>query len=119
MAAPHGVAVPKDNSDMAVLNSLSGLHGKAFDTAYIKQVGLDGHEKAVAAFQTEADGGQNIERLVHPRPVGHLQRREAAYRSRPGRRRARNSRQPLRRTWRKPTGRLNALIRRWRQQASN
>ena len=61
MAAPHGVAVPKDNSDMAVLNSLSGLHGKAFDTAYIKQVGLDGHEKAVAAFQTEADGGQNAD----------------------------------------------------------
>jgi len=51
--APHGVAVPKDNSDMAVLHSLSGLHGKAFDTAYSKQVGLDGHEKAVAAFQTE------------------------------------------------------------------
>jgi predicted outer membrane protein len=61
MAAPHGVAVPKDNSDMAVLNSLSGLHGKALGTAYIKQVGLDGHEKAVAAFQTEADGGQNAD----------------------------------------------------------
>ena len=61
MAAPHGVAVPKDNSDMAVLDALSGLHGKAFDTAYIKQVGLDGHEKAVAAFQTEADGGQNAD----------------------------------------------------------
>jgi putative membrane protein len=61
MAAPHGVAVPKDNSDTAVLNSLSGLHGKAFDTAYIKQVGLAGHEKAVAAFQAEADGGQNAD----------------------------------------------------------
>jgi len=59
MAAPHGVMVPKDNSDTAVLNSLSGLHGKEFDTAYIKQVGLAGHEKAVEAFQTEADGGQN------------------------------------------------------------
>jgi putative membrane protein len=73
MAAPHGVAVPKDNSDMAVLNSLSGLHGKAFDTAYIKQVGLDGHEKAVAAFQTEADGGRNadLKRLLK-RPCQRL-----------------------------------------------
>jgi len=61
MAAPHGVAVPKDNSDTAVLNSLSGLHGKAFDTAYIKQVGLAGHEQAIAAFQKEADGGQNAD----------------------------------------------------------
>jgi len=61
MAAPHGVVVPKDNSDMTVLNSLSGLHGKEFDTAYIKQVGLTGHEKALAAFQTEADGGQNAD----------------------------------------------------------
>jgi putative membrane protein len=57
MAAPRGVAVPKDNSDTAVLNSLSGLHGKA----YIKQIGLAGHEKAVAAFQTEADSGQNAD----------------------------------------------------------
>jgi predicted outer membrane protein len=61
MAAPHGVAVPKDNSDTAVLNSLSGLHGKEFDTTYIRQIGLAGHEKAVAAFQTEADSGQNAD----------------------------------------------------------
>jgi putative membrane protein len=61
MAAPHGVTVPKDNSDMTVLDSLRGLHGKEFDTAYIKQVGLAGHEKAVAAFQKEADGGQNAD----------------------------------------------------------
>jgi putative membrane protein len=59
MAAPHGVAVPKDNSDMTVLNSLSGLHGKQFDSVYIQQVALAGHKKAVAAFQAEADGGQN------------------------------------------------------------
>jgi len=61
MAAPHGLAVPKDNSDVAVLNSLSGLHGKRFDTAYIRQVGLDGHEKAVAAFHAEADGRQSAD----------------------------------------------------------
>jgi putative membrane protein len=59
LAAPHGVAVPKDNSDTAVLDSLKGLSGTAFDQAYIKQVGLEGHQKAVDAFQKEVDGGQN------------------------------------------------------------
>ena len=59
MAAPHDVAVPKDNSDMAVLDSLKGLRGKAFDTVYIQKVGLDGHQKAVAAFTAESNDGQN------------------------------------------------------------
>lgn len=54
MAAPHGMAVPKDNSDTSVLDKLKPLSGKAFDTAYIKTVGIDGHQKAVAAFQKEA-----------------------------------------------------------------
>jgi putative membrane protein len=35
------------------------LHGKQFDSVYIQQVALAGHKKAVAAFQAEADGGQN------------------------------------------------------------
>jgi putative membrane protein len=59
LAAPHGVTVPKDNSDTTVLDSLKGLSGTAFDQAYIKQVGLEGHQKAVETFQKEADGGQN------------------------------------------------------------
>jgi putative membrane protein len=59
MAAPHGVTVPKDNSDMAVLDSLKGLTGPEFDKTYIQQVALDGHKKAVVAFQTEADGGND------------------------------------------------------------
>ncbi|MDR5806346.1 DUF4142 domain-containing protein [Caballeronia sp. LZ001] len=61
MAAPHGVAVPKDNSDTTVLDTLKPLKGKAFDTAYIKTVGIEGHEKAVAAFQKEAQEGQNAD----------------------------------------------------------
>jgi predicted outer membrane protein len=61
MAAPHGVTVPKDNSDTTVLDSLKGLHGKDFDQAYIKQVGVEGHQKAVEAFQKEAEGGQNAD----------------------------------------------------------
>jgi predicted outer membrane protein len=61
MAAPHGVVVPKDNSDPAVLDALKPLKGKAFDAAYIKTVGVEGHQKAVAAFQKEAQEGQNAD----------------------------------------------------------
>jgi putative membrane protein len=60
-AAPHGVAVPKDNSDTAVLDSLKGLKGKEFDDAYIRTVGVEGHTKAVAAFQDEVNSGQNAD----------------------------------------------------------
>lgn len=61
MAMPHGATVPKDDADTTVLDSLKGLKGHAFDKAYIQQVGLDGHKKAVDAFQQEADGGQSAE----------------------------------------------------------
>jgi putative membrane protein len=61
MAAPHGVEVPKDNSDTAVLDSLKNLHGKAFDQAYIQKVGLKGHEDAVNAFKKEISDGQNAD----------------------------------------------------------
>ncbi|HEY2024408.1 DUF4142 domain-containing protein [Paraburkholderia sp.] len=59
MAAPHGVTVPKDNSDTAVLDSLKNLKGKEFDTAYIQKVGLQGHQEAIAAFKKEIADGQN------------------------------------------------------------
>lgn len=59
MAAPSGVVVPKDNSDVQVLDSLKSLKGKQFDDAYIRQVALEGHKKAVAAFSQEAEGGQD------------------------------------------------------------
>lgn len=58
-SAPHDVTLPKDNADPAVLDSLKGLKGKEFDQAYIKQVGVAGHQKAVAAFQDEASNGTN------------------------------------------------------------
>jgi putative membrane protein len=61
MAAPHGVAVPKDDSDTTVLDSLKGLQGKEFDTAYIKSVGVEAHQKAVEAFRKEAENGQNAD----------------------------------------------------------
>jgi predicted outer membrane protein len=61
MAAPHGVEVPKDNSDTTVIDALKPLKGKAFDTMYIQKVGVEGHQKAVAAFQKEAQEGQNAD----------------------------------------------------------
>src|SRR3978361_373615 len=38
MAAPHGVEVPKDNSDTTVLDALKPLKNKEFDQAYIRKV---------------------------------------------------------------------------------
>ncbi|MCC8392257.1 DUF4142 domain-containing protein [Paraburkholderia sp. MMS20-SJTR3] len=61
MAAPHGVTVPKDNSDQAVLDSLKNLKGKDFDTAYIQKVGLQGHEQALTAFKKQISDGQNAD----------------------------------------------------------
>ncbi|WP_429838251.1 DUF4142 domain-containing protein [Burkholderia gladioli] len=58
MAAPHGVEVPKDNSDTAVLDSLRPLHDQEFDRAYIGKVGVEGHREAVDAFRKEAADGQ-------------------------------------------------------------
>lgn len=61
MAAPHGVAVPKDNSDTALLDSLKPLKGADFDKAYIAKVGLEGHKQAIAAFEKEIADGQNAD----------------------------------------------------------
>lgn len=61
MAAPKGVAVPKDNSDTSVLDSLKPLKDKDFDKAYISKVGLEGHKQAVEAFQKEISDGQNAD----------------------------------------------------------
>ncbi|MEK6346688.1 MAG: DUF4142 domain-containing protein [Burkholderia sp.] len=58
MAAPHDVAVPKDNSDTAVLDSLRPLHDQAFDRAYVQKVGVEGHRSAVEVFRQEASQGQ-------------------------------------------------------------
>jgi predicted outer membrane protein len=59
LAVPHGVTVPKDNSDTSVLDELRPLKGKAFDDAYISKIGLKGHEDAIAAFRKQISEGQN------------------------------------------------------------
>jgi len=59
LKAPHGVQVPKDNSDTELIQSLKGQDGDAFDDDYVRKVGLEGHKQAVAAFEKEARDGQN------------------------------------------------------------
>ncbi|MEM5389670.1 DUF4142 domain-containing protein [Paraburkholderia phymatum] len=59
LAVPHDVTVPKDNPDTAMIDSLKGLKGKAFDDAYISRIGLVGHKEAVAAFEKEISDGQD------------------------------------------------------------
>lgn len=81
-AAPHDVMLPKDNVDPAVMDALKGLKGKEFDDAYIKQVGVAGHQKAVMAFQDEVGNGTNMA-LKHgasmglPKIEGHLRMAQA------------------------------------------
>lgn len=61
MAAPHGVTVPKDNSDTSVLDALRPLKGAEFDKAYAQKVGVEGHKDAIQAFQREIADGQNAD----------------------------------------------------------
>jgi predicted outer membrane protein len=61
MAAPHGVQVPKDNSDTSILDSLKPLKGAEFDKAYVEKVGLEGHKQTIAAFKDEIANGQNAD----------------------------------------------------------
>lgn len=58
-AVPRGVTVPKDSADASQLATLRGLKGKEFDEAYIKNVGLKGHEDAIATFKKQIAEGQN------------------------------------------------------------
>lgn len=56
--APHGVVVPKNNSDTALLDSLKPLNGKEFDRAYVQKLGIEAHRQTIAAFEKEAVEGQ-------------------------------------------------------------
>jgi putative membrane protein len=58
MAVPRGTTMPK-GPDEAALDSLKPLKGADFDSAYISKLGVQGHKDALAAFQDEADNGQD------------------------------------------------------------
>ena len=49
------------SADAAVTGSLESLHGADFDKAYIAQVAVEGHRKAVALFSTESKDGNNAQ----------------------------------------------------------
>ncbi|TDN61788.1 DUF4142 domain-containing protein [Paraburkholderia sp. BL10I2N1] len=58
-AIPHGVAVPKDDPDNAVLESVRNLAGGEFDKTYIENVALADEQKSLSAFQAEIASGRN------------------------------------------------------------
>jgi predicted outer membrane protein len=58
-AIPHGVAVPKDDPDNAVLASVRNLRGGEFDKTYIEHVALADQQKALSVFQAEIASGRN------------------------------------------------------------
>jgi putative membrane protein len=47
------------SADASVTGSLETLHGDAFDKAYILQVALAGHQKAITVFSTESMKGND------------------------------------------------------------
>jgi predicted outer membrane protein len=58
-ASPRGVDVPKNDPDVAALDSVKNLRGADFDKAYIEQVALGGGQKTLSAFQAEIASGRN------------------------------------------------------------
>jgi putative membrane protein len=46
-------------ADSALVGKLQGLKGDDFDKAYIEQVAVGGHEKAVELFQKESESGND------------------------------------------------------------
>jgi len=57
-AKRHGITVAP-SADASVTGSLETLHGDAFDKAYIQQVALAGHQKAITVFSTESMKGND------------------------------------------------------------
>jgi putative membrane protein len=56
IAAKKGLKAPPA-ADSAVIGKLQELKGADFDKAYIEQVAVGGHQKAVELFQKESDSG--------------------------------------------------------------
>ncbi|MFD1559923.1 DUF4142 domain-containing protein [Paraburkholderia silviterrae] len=58
-ASPRGVDVPRNDPDMATIDSIKNLRGADFDKAYIEQVALAGQQKTLSAFQAEIASGRD------------------------------------------------------------
>ncbi|MFP3566511.1 DUF4142 domain-containing protein [Paraburkholderia sp. SIMBA_030] len=48
-------------ADSALVGKLQTLKGQAFDQAYVEQVALEGHQKAVDLFQKESESGTDAQ----------------------------------------------------------
>jgi putative membrane protein len=59
IARTHGISAPP-SADSSVIGSLQNLKGEAFDRAYIQQVAVGGHQKAVELFRKESEQGNDV-----------------------------------------------------------
>jgi putative membrane protein len=48
-------------ADSALVGKLQTLKGKEFDQAYVEQIALEGHQKAVDLFQKESESGTDAQ----------------------------------------------------------
>ena len=62
IAASKGVVLPAemDSKHKSAMEKMTSMSGMEFDTAYVKMMVKD-HEKAVALYQKETDGGKDAE----------------------------------------------------------
>ena len=58
IASEKGLGAPP-GADAALLGKLQTLQGADFDQAFVEQVAVGGHRKAVELFQKESQSGQN------------------------------------------------------------
>jgi putative membrane protein len=60
LAAKKGLATTP-SADSALVGKLQTLKGKEFDQAYVEQIGLEAHQKAVDLFQQEGGSGTDAQ----------------------------------------------------------
>ncbi|KMZ13282.1 putative exported protein [Candidatus Burkholderia humilis] len=58
IAKRHGITAPP-SADSSVIGSLQNLKGVDFNKAYIEQVAVGGHQKAVDLFRKESESGND------------------------------------------------------------
>lgn len=60
LAAKKGLGAPLA-ADSALVGKLQTLKGKEFDQAYVEQIALEAHQKAVDLFQKESESGADAQ----------------------------------------------------------
>jgi putative membrane protein len=59
IAKRHGIIAPP-SADSSVIGSLQNLKGAEFDKAYIQEVAVGGHQKALELFKKESEQGNDV-----------------------------------------------------------